>query len=102
MRFLRRLIESRPVLSRNPDSELVTNALDGADHISAARGDGYAFVYDAQGRPFTVNLKRISGQRIKAWWFNPRSGDKQALGELPIQAHTTSRLRPRDSGATGY
>jgi hypothetical protein len=25
MRFLRRLIESRPVLSRNPDSELVTN-----------------------------------------------------------------------------
>src|SRR3954451_11470017 len=42
MRFLRRLIESRPVLSRNPDSELGTNAFDGPDHISAARGHGYA------------------------------------------------------------
>ena len=50
------------MLSRVPDQSLVENALEGADHIAATRGDGYAFVYDAQGRPFTLNLGKISGE----------------------------------------
>ncbi len=83
VRFVRRLIESRPVLSRIPDQTLITKELDGADHISAVRGDGYAFIYDAQGRPFTVNLGKISGQVLRAWWFNPRSGDKSPAGQFP-------------------
>jgi hypothetical protein len=82
MRYVRELIESRPVLSRVPDQTLVVNELQGADHISATRGDGYAFIYDAQGRPFTVNLGRISGDRVKCWWFNPRSGDSMPAGEF--------------------
>jgi hypothetical protein len=82
MRFVRELIESRPVLSRVPDQSLVTDALTGADHIAATRGDGYAFIYDAQGRPFTVNLGKISGERVKCWWFNPRSGDTSPTGEF--------------------
>jgi len=82
MRYARDLIESRPVLSRVPDQSLVENALEGADHIAATRGDGYAFVYDAQGRPFTLNLGKISGARVKCWWYNPRSGDSMAAGEF--------------------
>lgn len=82
MRYLRDLMESRPVLSRVPDQSLVADALQGADHIVATRGDGYAFVYDAQGRPFTVNLGKISGARVKCWWYNPRSGDSSDAGEF--------------------
>jgi hypothetical protein len=82
VRFIRELIESRPVLSRIPDQGLVANELEGADHIAATRGDGYAFVYDAQGRAFTLNLGRISGERVRAWWFNPRSGDTRSAGEF--------------------
>ena len=82
MRYVRALIESRPVLSRVPDQSLVTNALEGSDHIAATRGDGYAFIYDAQGRPFTVNLGKISGDRVKCRWFNPRSGDSMDAGEF--------------------
>jgi hypothetical protein len=82
MRYVRQLIESRPVLSRIPDQALVTDELQGADHIAATRGDDYAFVYDAQGRAFRLNLGRISGQRVRAWWFNPRSGDPSAAGEF--------------------
>jgi len=82
MRFVRELLESRPVLSRIPDQTLVANELEGADHIAVTRGDDYAFVYDAQGRPFTVKLGKISGQRLRAWWFNPRSGDTTAGGEF--------------------
>lgn len=82
MRYVRELIESRPVLSRVPDQSIVANELQGADHIAATRGDGYAFVYDAQGRPFTVNMWKISGERVKCWWFNPRSGDSESAGDF--------------------
>lgn len=82
MRWVRELMESRPVASRVPDQSLVTDALDGANHISAARGEDYAFIYDAQGRPFTVNMGKVSGERIKAWWFNPRSGTTSSAGEF--------------------
>jgi hypothetical protein len=85
MRFVRTLLEARPVLSRVPDQSLVADSLQGADHIAATRGDGYAFIYDAQGRPFTVNLGKISGARVKCWWYNPRSGDAQEAGEFENQ-----------------
>jgi hypothetical protein len=74
MQYVRRLMESRPYLSRVPDQSLVADALDGSDRISATRGDGYAFIYSGNGRKFTVNLGKISGERAKAWWYNPRTG----------------------------
>jgi Protein of unknown function (DUF4038)/Putative collagen-binding domain of a collagenase len=61
MRHLRDLIESRPVLARVHDQSPVADPLQGSDPIAATRGDGYAFVYDAQARPFTVNPGKISG-----------------------------------------
>ena len=82
MRYARALMESRPVQSRVPDQSLVVDALQGADHLAATRGDGYAFVYDAQGRPFTLVLGKISGEQVKCWWYNPRSGDSVAIGEF--------------------
>lgn len=82
MQYLRALLESRPYLSRVPDQTIVVHELEGADHISATRGDGYLFVYSAQGRTFTVRPGKIAGDRLKGWWYNPRSGDAQAIGEF--------------------
>ncbi|HWR53939.1 MAG TPA: glycoside hydrolase family 140 protein [Bryobacteraceae bacterium] len=82
MQYVRMLIESRPYFSRVPDQTLVANALDGADRISGTRGDGYAFIYSAQGRKFTASLGKISGARVKAWWYNPRTGTSSAAGEF--------------------
>jgi hypothetical protein len=82
MQYLRALIESRPFLSRVPDQSIVVNAPEGADHISATRGDGYLFVYSAQGRPFTVNMGKISGDRVKGWWYSPRGGYSLEAGLL--------------------
>jgi len=79
MQHVRALIESRPVLSRVPDQSLVVDALDGADRIVATRGEGYVFVYSAQGRRFTVNLGKTSGQRVKACWYNPRTGTSMVI-----------------------
>ncbi len=82
MQYMRALLESRPYLSRVPDQSIVVDPLDGADHISATRGDGYLFVYSAQGRKFTVRPGKISGTRLKGWWYNPRSGSAEAIGDF--------------------
>ena len=80
MQYVRALIESRPYFSRVPDQSLVADALTGADHIVATRGDGYALIYSAQGRKFTAQMGKISGAQVKAWWFNPRTGTAAEAG----------------------
>lgn len=81
MRFLRALIESRPFFERVPDQSLLVDERDGADHIRATRGDSYAFFYTPTGAPIEVNLGRVSGDRVAALWYDPRSGAVTALGE---------------------
>ena len=85
MQYVRALLESRPYLSRVPDQSIVTDALEGADHISATRGDGYLLAYSAQGRKFTVRMGKISGERVKGWWYNPRTGSSETIGEFENQ-----------------
>jgi hypothetical protein len=80
MTHVRALIESRPLLGRVPDPSLVADPLEGADHIAATRGDGYAFVYSPMGRRFTVNLGKLAGPKVKAWWYNPRTGAADEIG----------------------
>ncbi|MEZ5402018.1 MAG: glycoside hydrolase family 140 protein [Bryobacteraceae bacterium] len=80
MQYVRALVESRPFLERIPDQSLVAAPLDGADYIAATRGTAYAFIYTAQGRPITVALGKITGERVRAWWFNPRNGSADEIG----------------------
>jgi uncharacterized protein DUF4038/collagenase-like protein with putative collagen-binding domain len=83
MKHVRNLILSRPMLSRIPDQSIVQEALSGADHIQATRGEGYAFIYAATGRSFTINLGKITGSTVVAWWFDPRLGTAVRIGEFP-------------------
>jgi hypothetical protein len=82
MRFVRQLMESRPFTTRVPDNSLVTSNLrHGSERIAATRDASgtYAFVYSAAGRPFRVDLSRISGP-VRAWWYDPRTGRSTDLG----------------------
>ena len=98
MQYAKKLMESRPMLSRVPDQTLVVDELQGADHIAATRGDGYAFIYTAQGRSFTLSLGKgkVSGERVKCRWFNPRSGDYQDAGTFENKG--TRRFDPPSQG----
>jgi hypothetical protein len=91
--YLRRLMESRPYLSRIPDqSLLVTAPGDGPSHIRATRcAEGsYAMIYvPTPGRRVQVDLSSLSGQEIVAWWFNPRNGEADTLGEFMRGATAT-------------
>ena len=74
---VRRLLESRPFLTRIPDQSILTGGT-GADEglLRATRGsDGaYAVVYAGTGESFSVDLDVLSGDRVRAWWFDPRTG----------------------------
>ena len=81
MRHLRGLMESRPLVSRVPDQNLVPeNQAEGPEHLEAARGDGYAFVYIPTGAPVRVDLTRLSAGTLRCWWFDPRTGKTVDLG----------------------
>jgi hypothetical protein len=89
MQFGRKLIESRPFLTRVPDDSLiVTGAVPtsvpgaGQKRMVATRdADGtYAMVYTPVGRKFSVRMDVIKGGRVKAWWFNPRDGKAEEIG----------------------
>ncbi|WP_238537813.1 glycoside hydrolase family 140 protein [Zavarzinella formosa] len=88
----RRLIESRPFLTRIPDnSVIVTDRVPtmvpgaGRYRFAATRDtEGtYAMIYVPTGRPFKVNMAKITGPTVKAWWFNPRTGAATVIGEFP-------------------
>jgi hypothetical protein len=91
MRHGRALIESRPFLTRVPDDSIivshrVSTAVPGAGRYRfvATRdlAGSYAMVYAPVGRPFSVNMDRISGGRVRAWWFNPRDGSAKEIGVM--------------------
>jgi hypothetical protein len=41
------------------------------------------FVYSAQGKKFTVNVSKISGKEIVAFWYDPRNGETKEIGKFP-------------------
>lgn len=84
MQYVRALLESRPFLSRVPDQSLLVSAPGkGAEHVQATRdaNGSYAFVYLPTGRPVKVDVRELSGPRLRVAWFDPRTGTTRASGE---------------------
>jgi hypothetical protein len=85
MQFLRRLVESRPMLQRIPDqSMLVGDAGQTTERIEATRAaDGsYAMAYSAAGTPIQLKLDALSGSNLTAWWYSPRDGSAQKIEDF--------------------
>jgi hypothetical protein len=89
MQYGRWLIESRPYLTRIPDDQLIVpdpveTVVPGAGarrFVATRCSEGsYAMIYAPVSRPFTVNLKPLSGQQVRAWWYNPRDGKAEEIG----------------------
>lgn len=91
MQVARRLLESRPYLTRIPDDSVIVTsqvptAVPGAGlkRLVATRDSAgsYAMVYTPVGRPFKVRMEKITGGKVKAWWLNPRDGTAKPMGEF--------------------
>jgi hypothetical protein len=105
MQHGRALIESRPFLTRIPDPSIIVTgpvptSIPGAGRYQFTstrdREGTYAMVYAPVGRSFSVRMSVIAGTRVKAWWFNPRTGASTAIGTF---ANTGERaFTPPDKG----
>ena len=97
MKFLRQLLESRSVLDRTPDqSIIIENNLNASMRIQATKGTDYAFIYSAAGMSFTVNLGKISGEKIVGHWFNPKNGKQTEIEKFNNSG--TKKFTPPTSG----
>ncbi|HVK11357.1 MAG TPA: glycoside hydrolase family 140 protein [Gemmataceae bacterium] len=101
----RRLIESRPYLTRVPDDSVIVPATvptsvpgAGTRRFVATRDSSgsFAMVYAPLGRSFAVRMDKVTGPTVKAWWFNPRDGKATAIGEFPNTG--TRTFTPPDAG----
>jgi len=87
VQYIRQLIESRPMLERMPDQSLIVGDVSerAVERVEAMRGaDGsYAFVYLPSGKTnVTINTGKLSGKKLVAWWFDPRTGKTKKSGRF--------------------
>jgi hypothetical protein len=89
MKHLRTLLESRPWWKLVPDVKNLL-AVEGRgpfatnDYAVTALADdaSFAFSYLPAKRPLTIDLAKLSGTRVVASWFNPRTGKTTPLGDF--------------------
>jgi hypothetical protein len=105
MQFGRKLMESRPFLTRVPDDSIIVTSdvptsVPGAGtrRYVATRDEAgtYAMVYAPIGRPFSVRMDKVTGAKVTASWFNPRNGEAKEIGSFPNTG--TREFSPPDAG----
>jgi len=83
MKYLKELMLTFPYFDRIPDQSIIAG-VNGQryNRLFAARGKNYILVYTYNGRSFSINLGKIPGEKLKEYWFNPRNGELDLVGEL--------------------
>jgi hypothetical protein len=98
MVYLRRLVESRPYFDRIPDQALIAgSAGEGALHMRATRDTAgtYAFVYfPMNDQAATIDVAKLRAARLRAWWYDPRTGIGTLAGEVDGGAPRAFRSPP--------
>lgn len=79
MAHVRALMESRPFVQpeRVPDQSILLSpqgTVDDRAQSARAADRSYWMIYLTSGDSVRVDLSRVSGERVNAWWFNPRTG----------------------------
>jgi hypothetical protein len=91
MRHFGALFASRPWHRLVPDygHEVLIEGygdIAGSGYVGAARADdGSTFIaYFPQPARATIDLSRLSGAAVRAWWFNPASGRAFSIGTFAV------------------
>ncbi|MBN1780553.1 glycoside hydrolase family 140 protein [bacterium] len=100
IRYLKKLVLSRPYFERRYDpAQMADGQGNGYDAVIACRGESYAFFYTYTGQKFDVRLNMITGQNLKVWWMNPRTGTVTYCGQIKNKGIRT--FDPRGDGKEG-
>jgi hypothetical protein len=84
--LMRRLFELRPWYKLVPDQSVISAGQGkGEDHIQAGRAEDGSFLiaYLPHGGKVGVHLDKITGEKVTARWYDPRTGAWRAIGEYP-------------------
>ena len=83
MKYLKWLILAFPFTERIADQQLVAGQNgERYDRVIACRGNDYLLAYNYSGKPMTLDLTRIAGEKKKAWMMNPADGTLTFIGEM--------------------
>ncbi len=74
MQYVKKLVLSRPYFERVNDQTCVIDNGEQYHRVLVCRGNSYLFAYTYTGRPFTLKMGIVSGSKLKAWWYNPKTG----------------------------
>ncbi len=92
LKYFRNLFESRPWWKLMPDSQNVVAvagrgpfATNDYTATTLAAGGSFAIAYLPTQRAVTIALSKLSGERVNAWWFNPRDGAVSRVGEFTVK-----------------
>lgn len=92
--YLRKLIESRPSLTRVPDQSLIVAGQGEKGNYCTAFRDSnntYLMVYIPVGKNIALNTSIIKNNTINVWWLNPRNGEVKNIGpksKAPVMSFT--------------
>lgn len=83
MKHLKNLMLAFPYFERVPDQTVIAGTNGNRyDRSIATRGKDYLLVYNYSGRPVSIDLTKISGEKKKVWWYNPRDGKLSFISEF--------------------
>jgi len=83
MKYLKALMLTFPFFDRIPDQSIIAGQNgERYDRAIATRGIDYLLVYNYTGRPMQIDLSKISGAKKQCWWFNPKDGMLEYIGEF--------------------
>lgn len=83
MKYLKELMLSLSYFDRIPDQSIIAGSNGKKyDRLIASRGKDYVLVYTYNGRNFSITMGKIPGNKVKAYWFNPRNGEPDFIGKF--------------------
>ena len=121
LKFLRALMEGKPMQAHVPDQKLISLNTRGSDanlspNLRCATRDEegkWAYIYSTRGEPMRVVMHRLTNGQAQAFWYNPRNGlwhvdgvevDNQSAFETGIASGTGASdyyFYPPESPADG-
>ena len=83
MKYLKNLMLAFPYFERVPDQSIIAGENgEKYDRLIATRGESYLLVYDYTARPITIRTDKISGEKKRAWWYDPTDGTLSYIGTV--------------------
>ncbi len=89
MKHLKNLLLAFPFFERIPAQDVLRNN-DGVryDRTIATRGRDYILAYSFTAAPITVDFTQISGETKNVWWYLPKTGALEYVGQFDNGIHT--------------